>query len=122
LKGCELFETVIPSKIFEIMAMGRPIIMGVKGQARQFVLEAGAGLEMEPDSAESLMEALENLLKDAEKAPLRAPFVRSYVAAMSSRDSLAARYLALLVLCASAPTKSPNLEPAQSYKSKRKAA
>ena len=38
------------------MAMNVPIIMGVRGQALRFVLEAGAGVAMEPDSAESLAE------------------------------------------------------------------
>ncbi len=41
LRKAELFETVIPSKIFEIMAMSVPIIMGVRGQAREIVLAAG---------------------------------------------------------------------------------
>lgn len=34
LRGTELFGTVIPSKIFELMAMNIPIIMGVKGEAQ----------------------------------------------------------------------------------------
>ena len=48
LRSCELFETVIPSKIFETMAMERPIIMGVAGEAYDIVDEAHAGI---PDEA-----------------------------------------------------------------------
>jgi colanic acid biosynthesis glycosyl transferase WcaI len=59
LHGTELFSSVIPSKIFELLAMNVPIIMGVRGQALDIVLEAGAGVAMEPDSAESLAECIE---------------------------------------------------------------
>jgi hypothetical protein len=38
LRRTPLFETVIPSKIFEAMGMGVPLLMGVKGEA------AGAGI------------------------------------------------------------------------------
>ncbi len=48
LKQAELFETVIPSKIFEIMAMNVPVIMGVRGQARTIV--AGGGCRTGDDS------------------------------------------------------------------------
>ncbi|HPU08071.1 MAG TPA: glycosyltransferase family 4 protein, partial [Thermogutta sp.] len=51
LRKTELFETVIPSKIFEMMAMGKPIIMGVRGEALRIVEESGAGVAMEPESA-----------------------------------------------------------------------
>ena len=54
LRTCELFETVIPSKIFEIMAMQRPIIMGVLGEAYEIVNEAHVGLPMKPDNETDL--------------------------------------------------------------------
>ena len=43
LKRSDLFKTVIPSKIFEAMAMERPLILGVEGEAKALVEEAGAG-------------------------------------------------------------------------------
>jgi hypothetical protein len=61
LRGTALFGTVIPSKIFEFMAMDVPIIMGVRGQARNFVLEAGAGVAMTPDDPQSLIDGLEQI-------------------------------------------------------------
>ena len=96
LRGCELFGTVIPSKIFETMAMGRPIIMGVEGEARHMVLEAGAGVEMEPDSAESLVKCLEKLADDRTLTAELSCAGRAYVARHFDRDDLAARYLRLL--------------------------
>ncbi len=96
LKGCELFETVVPSKIFEIMAMGRPIIMGVKGQARRMVIDAGAGVEMEPDCPRSLVAAVETLAAEAHAGYVRSAGARAYVANHFSRDTFAKRYLDLL--------------------------
>ncbi len=96
LKGTELFGSVIPSKIFETMAMGRPIIMGVRGEALRIVLDARAGLEMEPDSPESLVECVRRL---ADEPALRAGLCesgRAYVQEHFDRDELAGRYLKLL--------------------------
>ncbi len=96
LKGCRLFGTVLPSKIFETMAMGRPIIMGVQGPASEIVMDAEAGLEMEPDSARSLVRAVETLADDPESALRQGATARQYVADHYNRDVLADRYLELL--------------------------
>jgi len=96
LKQCELFGTVLPSKIFETMAMGRPIIMGVDGEARRIVMEAGAGVAMEPDSPESLVAAVEQLADDPDFAARHGRAARRYVAQHYNRDTLASKYLRLL--------------------------
>ena len=44
LQRRELFQTVIPSKIFEAMAMAKPILLGVEGLAAELVERAGAGV------------------------------------------------------------------------------
>jgi hypothetical protein len=96
LRGCELFGSVIPSKIFEIMAMQRPIIMGVRGEACDIVMESGAGLEMEPDSPESLVACIENLIDTPGLAQQLDSKAREYVAQKFSRDVLASRFLTML--------------------------
>lgn len=96
LKKCQLFETVVPSKIFEAMAMGRPIIMGVRGPARDIVMQSGAGVEMEPDSAPSLVEAVETLADDRALLARLGRTARQRVAADFNRDVLAARFLELM--------------------------
>ena len=104
LKDCELFGTVIPSKIFETMAMGRPIIMGVRGEARRIVIEAGAAVEMEPESAESLVEAVERLADDPHLTSQLGRSARDYVAKHYDRNVLAARFLRLLAEVAGVDT------------------
>ena len=96
LRGCELFSTVIPSKIFETLAMGRPIIMGVRGEACDMVMESGAGFKMEPDSAESLVEILEHAADHRDELAERSATGRTYVAEHFNRDILADRFLTLL--------------------------
>ena len=96
LRATELFGTVIPSKIFETMAMERPIIMGVQGEALDLVAEAGAGVPMDPESAESLVEAVDRLADDAALRQAMGRAGRTFVAEHFSRDRLATEYLGLL--------------------------
>ena len=96
LRGCELFGSVIPSKIFETMAMGRPIIMGVKGEARDIVEAAGAGLAMEPDSAESLVGCVTRLADNRALLSELGTSARTLVDEHYNRDVLAARMLEIV--------------------------
>ena len=96
LRGCELFGTVIPSKIFETMALGKPIIMGVGGEALKIVMQANAGIEMQPDSAESLVEAVTALADNPNQTASLGRQARQFVAEYFDRDKLADRYLDLL--------------------------
>lgn len=96
LRGCELFGSVIPSKIFETMAMGRPIIMGVKGEARDIVQAAHAGLGMAPDSAESLVECVTRLADDPALLAELSASARSFVEEHYNRDVLAGRMLEIV--------------------------
>lgn len=97
LRACELFGSVIPSKVFETMAMQRPIIMGVTGEAREIVMRAGAGLPMEPESASSLVSCIERLRDDPCLATDLGRSAREFVAAHYSRDVLARRCLDVLI-------------------------
>ena len=61
LKKKDLFLTVIPSKIFESMAMRKPIILGVRGESQKIIEEAKAGICIEPENSKELAEAIKNL-------------------------------------------------------------
>jgi glycosyltransferase involved in cell wall biosynthesis len=55
LRKLELFKGAIPSKIFENLAMRKPILLGVEGEALElFIDKAGAGWGFEPENAEDL--------------------------------------------------------------------
>jgi glycosyltransferase involved in cell wall biosynthesis len=58
LKKNDLFKTVIPSKIFEAMAMGVPILHGVEGESASIVIDNAVGWTFEPENATDLAEKL----------------------------------------------------------------
>ncbi len=64
LKDAELFATVIPSKLFEGMAMGVPVLHGVRGESAMIVEREGVGLIFEPENAQALAEGLLTLARD----------------------------------------------------------
>jgi glycosyltransferase involved in cell wall biosynthesis len=66
-----LFRITIPSKIQAYMQAGRPILLGVKGDAAALVQQADCGVVFEPESAQSLVAAVERLVR-MESSALRA--------------------------------------------------
>lgn len=54
LKKVPLFDTVIPSKLFECMAMGIPVLHGVAGESSAIVEREGVGLVFQAEDAEAL--------------------------------------------------------------------
>jgi colanic acid biosynthesis glycosyl transferase WcaI len=61
LKDDPIFRFAVPSKTQAYMASGRPILMGVKGDAAELVKKAQAGLSCEPQNAQSIAEAFRKL-------------------------------------------------------------
>jgi glycosyltransferase involved in cell wall biosynthesis len=53
-----LFEITIPSKTQFYLAMGRPIIAGIAGEAASLLRESGAALVVPPTDAEALAQAI----------------------------------------------------------------
>jgi colanic acid biosynthesis glycosyl transferase WcaI len=67
LKDSPVFAEVIPSKIFEAMGMGLPVLIAAPaGEATEIVNKAGAGLIVPPEDANALIQAVEQFLDDPE--------------------------------------------------------
>lgn len=66
LKDEELFRITIPSKTQAYMSIGKPIIMGVRGDAAEIVVQANAGIVCEPENVESLKQAVISLSQFSE--------------------------------------------------------
>ena len=65
LRNQALFKSVIPSKLFECMAMGIPVLMSMPtGEATGLVEETGCGLVVPPEDPDSLAQAIESLHQD----------------------------------------------------------
>lgn len=96
LRKTDVFKTVIPSKIFEAMAMERPVILGVEGESREIIEAGRCGIPIEPENHRELAEAVLALYHDR---TLRETFEkngRAYVMENYNRDRLARDYLDVL--------------------------
>ena len=63
LRRDPLFEITIPSKTQAYMSVGKPIIMGVPGDAAEIIKKAQCGLIIEPESPEQLADSVEKLYR-----------------------------------------------------------
>lgn len=71
LRDATVFETVIPSKIFESMAMGLPILYaGPRGEGSAIVAEHEAGLWIPPQNPRALAVAATALAEDTDRRRL----------------------------------------------------
>lgn len=65
LRDHPAFASVIPSKMFEAMAMGLPILLAVPdGEARQILEADKAGIWVEPENPQALAEAMLSFYRD----------------------------------------------------------
>ncbi|MDA1316088.1 MAG: glycosyltransferase family 4 protein [Acidobacteria bacterium] len=96
LSGSPLFRTVIPSKMFEVMAVGRPIVMGVKGEAAAILDKADAGLAITPESPEEMRDAVLRLFRDEQLRRRFGEHGRAYACEHASYEARARDYLACL--------------------------
>jgi len=64
LRRADAFKTVIPSKIFENAAMGKPILLGVEGESEAIIKKYGAGLCFVPEDRAHFLQQLERLATD----------------------------------------------------------
>lgn len=91
-----LAETV-PSKLFEILACGRPVIAGLAGEGQGIVEASGAGLAVAPGNAEELASGIAQLAAaPPDRRAAMGEAGRHFVLANYARDRLADRYLSLL--------------------------
>ncbi|EKO3740214.1 glycosyltransferase family 4 protein [Vibrio metschnikovii] len=63
LNDDELFRITIPSRTQANLAIGKPIVMGVKGDAADLIEMASAGITCEPNNPQSLAAAIQQLVE-----------------------------------------------------------
>lgn len=93
LKKSDVFETVYPSKIFEYMGCGKPILMGVAGAAGALVADARAGWLFTPDDVEEFLVLLDRTRKSAVEAEQLGRNGRAYAEKFYDRETLARKYV-----------------------------
>ncbi len=65
LRKSVTFKTVIPSKIFELAAMHKPILLGVEGESKNLVEKYKIGIPFEPESMKDFIKKVQ-LIKTRE--------------------------------------------------------
>lgn len=62
LRDRDIFRTVLPSKIFESMAMGKPILIAVpEGEATEMVRRTTSGVITHPDNADAIADEVRRM-------------------------------------------------------------
>lgn len=96
LRKTELFTTVIPSKLFECMGMGLPVLHGVEGESADIVRAEQVGEVFEPENVDQLVSLLKVFRNDTER--YRVHQAKCLAAAKKyDRSALALRMLDLVV-------------------------
>jgi glycosyltransferase involved in cell wall biosynthesis len=97
LKRSEVFKTVIPTKMLEFMACGRPVILGVEGQALDLMEEARGGIAIPPEDADALAAAALRLKADPSLCVRLGANGKEFIANRMSRKTTASDYERLLM-------------------------
>jgi colanic acid biosynthesis glycosyl transferase WcaI len=91
-----VFRTVLPSKIFEIMAFRKPIILSTGGRAERLVSDAGAGICAPPEDVKEITSAIRRLRDTPSLRDELGVSGEIYVREHFDRRALARRYVAAL--------------------------
>lgn len=90
LRKLDLFKGAIPSKLFEPLGIGKPILLGVDGEAKElFIDEAKGGLHFEPENATELSDHILKLYNDRQLAERLGCSGKAYVNNYFRRDKIA---------------------------------
>ncbi len=96
LRDTPLFQEVLPSKIFEYLAMARPILLNVGGDAREVVEAAGAGEFVPAGDVPAMVEAIRRLARTPERLAEMGRRGRQHILEHYDRAVLARKYLDIL--------------------------
>jgi glycosyltransferase involved in cell wall biosynthesis len=98
LKKNDLFLGAIPSKLFEPLAMGKPILLGVDGEARELFIEKGkGGLFFTPEDYGELAENILYLNVNRGKIFILGENGKQFVAINFNRELIAKKFYIFLL-------------------------
>ncbi|HEY3113527.1 MAG TPA: glycosyltransferase family 4 protein [Gemmatimonadaceae bacterium] len=97
LSPIPVFQETVPSKIFEAMACGRPVLASLRGEAAAIVKASGGGITAEPGDTRAIADAIRKLhALSPEARTAMGARGREYVIANYGRGNLADRYYEIL--------------------------
>jgi glycosyltransferase involved in cell wall biosynthesis len=96
LRNIPIFETFIPSKMFEILACARPIVASVRGESRRILERSEGALIVDPEDVDGIAGAIARLRQAPVLGEALGAAGRSFVSREYDRRVLAERYLSTL--------------------------
>jgi len=96
LRDANIFRTVIPTKMLEFMACGRPVILGVDGQAREVMERGKGGVYIPPADSEKLANVVTKLKEDEILRKNLGESGRDFILSKYTRKEKAKEYLNIL--------------------------
>lgn len=104
LRRDPVFDTFVPSKLFDFLACARPVILMVNGEARELLEASGGGVWVMPEDAAGLAKAVLALAeRPVEERHAMGARGRAYVLAHYTRVAQGERLLDLLEALGRAP-------------------
>lgn len=98
-RKANVLKGFLPAKLFEIMACGRPFLLGVDGEARRIAeREAGAAVYVEPEDPEALVSAVLHLFEHPAMAEALGKRGRAFAEARFDRDQLVEAFEARIAM------------------------
>jgi glycosyltransferase involved in cell wall biosynthesis len=97
LKRTDLFKGALPSKLFEALGSGVPVIAAVEGEAKKLVELSGGGVVVEPENSERMAEAIVQLFQDRKLRENLGANGREYIVNHYNRKTIAERFEKLLL-------------------------
>jgi glycosyltransferase involved in cell wall biosynthesis len=94
LRDIPLFDAFIPSKMFEMMAMARPIVASIRGEAATILEKSGGAIVVPPEDSAAIAAAVTQLADGSSEAT--GAKARQFVIENYSRHALAGAYLGVL--------------------------
>ncbi|MCW3015137.1 MAG: glycosyltransferase, partial [Solirubrobacterales bacterium] len=95
LRDLRLFRGALPTKLYEVMAAERPVIVAAHGESADLVARTGSGVVVPPEDPPALAAAWRQLRDDVAGAA-RMGVAGRQVAALHSREAAISRWTTLL--------------------------
>lgn len=96
LRDIPLFDSFIPSKIFEIMSMARPIIGSVRGETADILRQSEGALVIKPEDSDALAESIQWLYEHPDERRSMGKKGRQFAISDYSRRSQAELYVRVM--------------------------
>jgi glycosyltransferase involved in cell wall biosynthesis len=102
LRDQPIFDEALPTKLLEVMAAARPVVLAGRGESSALVQAAGAGIVVPPGDAAALAAALVALHADPARAARRGAAGRAHVEERFGVERLVDRWASLISAARSA--------------------